>query len=151
MFGVHVDHATRLHSAAGHRTYRYYFQALPASPKQTIGAFHAAEIFNVFDTTFPLVPSGAGNHLLTRNMGDRWFAFAATGVPDSPGREAWPAYSEADARHMVFDRPQSHVAAVPDSPGLELMRSRIERLSGAPVSVDVDLSSSATDEREHSR
>ncbi len=143
MFGVHVDHACRRHAAAGHPTYRYYFQALPASPNQTIGAFHAAEIFNVFDTSFPLVPTGRGNHLLTRNMGDRWFAFAATGVPDSPGREAWPAYTEEAARHMVFDRPQSHVADVPPSRGLEVLRARTERLSDASA-VDLDLSEKAT-------
>jgi len=125
MFGVHVDHATREHAAAGHPVYRYHFRAVPPSKKQTIGAFHAAEIWYVFDTKFPLVPVADDAHLLAREMGDRWFAFAATGVPDAPGREPWPAYDPGDPHHIVFDRPNSTVQACPAQPGLDLMRERI--------------------------
>jgi para-nitrobenzyl esterase len=125
MFGVHVDHAARQHAAGGHPVFRYYFTATPPSKKQTIGAFHAAEIFYVFDTAFPLVPVADDAHLTTRDMGDRWFAFAATGTPDSPGRAAWPAYDPGDPHHMVFGRPASGVKIVPQSPGMDLMRERI--------------------------
>jgi len=125
MFGVHVDHATRQHALAGHPTYRYHFRSVPASPKQTAGAFHAAEIFHVFDTWFPLVPEPADAHLLTRDMGDRWFAFAATYEPNSPGRPAWPAYDPAEPRHLVFDRPVSGPDLDPAQPGLALLRDRI--------------------------
>ena len=129
MFGVHVDHASRCHAEQGHPVYRYHFRAVPPSPKQTAGAFHAAEVLYVFDTTLPLVPVADDAHLLAREMGDRWFAFAATGVPDSPGRAAWPGYRPDDAHHMVFDRPASHVAACPPQDGLDLMRERIEWLN----------------------
>lgn len=129
MFGVHVDHATRQHAAAGHPVYRYHFRALPASKKQTIGAFHAADVFYVFDTKFPLVPAAGDAHLLTREIGDRWFAFAATGAPDSPGREAWPVYDPGDPQHLVLDRPTSSVEACPAQPGLDVMRERIEWLT----------------------
>ena len=125
MFGVHVDHAARQHAAGGNAVFRYYFTATPASKKQTAGAFHAAEIFYVFDTAFPLVPVADDAHLTSRDMGDRWFAFAATGVPDSPGREQWPAYDPGDPRHMVFGRPVSGTKSVPQSPGMDLMRERI--------------------------
>ncbi len=139
MFGVHVDHATRQHAAHGHAAYRYHFRAVPALPGQTAGAYHAAEIFNVFGTVFPMVPEGEGNHLLTKEMGDRWYAFAATGNPDFPGREHWPAYDTADAKHMVFNRPQSHVDACPAQPGLDEMRARAERLG---MQFHIDLSES---------
>jgi para-nitrobenzyl esterase len=129
MFGVHVDHAARQHAAGGHPIYRYYFTATPPSNKQTLGAFHAAEIFYVFDTALPLVPSADDAHLTARDMGDRWFAFAATGVPDSPGRRPWPQYDPGDPRHMVFGRPRSGVEAVPPSPGIDVMRERIEWLT----------------------
>ena len=69
MFGVHVDHASRQHAAGGHPIYRYYFTATPASKKQTIGAFHAAELFYVFDTSFPLIPVAADAHLTIREHG----------------------------------------------------------------------------------
>ena len=129
MFGVHVDHAARQHAAGGHPVYRYYFTATPPSKKQTAGAFHAAEIFYVFDTSFPLVPVAADAHLTIREMGDRWFAFAATGVPDSPGRDTWPVYDQGDPQHMVFDRPRSAVGPVPPNPGIQVMRERIEWLT----------------------
>ena len=129
MFGVHVDHASRCHAEQGHAVYRYHFRAVPVSPKQTAGAFHAAEVLYVFDTTFPLVPTAGNAHLLAREMGDRWFAFAATGVPDSPGRSTWPSYLADDAHQMVFDRPASNVASCPRQDGLDLMRERIEWLN----------------------
>ncbi len=128
MFGVHVDHASREHSAAGHPTYRYFFQSAPASKDQTAGAFHAAEVFHVFDTSFPFVDKAPDAHLLTREMGDRWYAFAATGDPSFPGRAQWPRYDVSNPMHMVFDRPASHAADCLPQPGLDLMRERIARL-----------------------
>jgi len=129
MFGVHVDHASRQHVAGGHPVHRYYYKAVPPSKKQTAGAFHAAEVFNVFDTKFPLVPVADDAHLLTREMGDRWFAFAATGDPNAPGRETWPPYDPGDPKQMVFDRPESTVETIVPQPGLEVMRERIDWLT----------------------
>jgi len=131
MFGVHVDHASRQHASAGHPTYRYHFRSVPASDKQTAGAYHAAELFHVFDTAFPLVPDADDAHLLTRDMGDRWFAFAAAHVPDSPGRPAWPRFDPAEPKHMVFNRPVSGPELNPAEPGLALMRDRIALLNEA--------------------
>jgi para-nitrobenzyl esterase len=129
MFGVHVDHASRRHAELGHPVYRYHFRSVPASDKQTIGAFHAAELFYVFDSSFPMIPEPKDAHLLKRDMGDRWFAFSATGVPDSPGRQPWPRYDPADPHHIVFDRPVSSVEPCPPQPGLDVMRERIRWLS----------------------
>ncbi len=129
MFGVHVDHVSREHSAAGHPVYRYHFRSVPASKKQTIGAFHAAEVFYVFDTALPLIPVAPDAHLLAREMGDRWFAFAATGVPDFPGRATWPPYDPSTPMHLVLDRPRSSVEPCPAQPGLDVMRERIAWLT----------------------
>ena len=131
MFGVHVDHVSRSHSAAGHPTYRYHFRSVPDSADQTIGAFHAADVFYLFDTGLPLVPAPRDAHLLIREMGDRWFAFAATGRPNTPGREDWPEYDPNDPRQMVFDRPKSTVEPCPAQAGLDLMRERVARLSAS--------------------
>lgn len=136
MFGVHVDHASRCHAAAGHPVFRYHFRALPASPDQTAGAFHAAEITYVFDSKIPLFPVADDAHLLTREMGDRWFAFAATGDPAHPGYDAWPAYDQADPSHMVFDRPTSGAQSCPAQPGLDLMRARIDTLNTTAMVAD---------------
>ena len=141
MFGVHVDHASRQHAAAGHSVYRYLFAALPASPKQSLGAFHAAEVFYVFDTSLPMVPRPPDAHLLVREMGDRWFAFAATHRPDSPGRESWPIYDPAEPKHLLLDRPRSSVERCPAASGLDLMRDRVGYLTDliASDSETVDL------------
>lgn len=138
MFGVHVDHAARRHAAAGHPVYRYHYRAVPASPKQTAGAFHAAEVFNVFDSSLPLVPEAADAHLLSRDMGDRWFAFAATHRPDSPGRPIWPPYDPADPRQMVFDRPRSEPQLSPAEPGLDVLRARIDYLDALTSDASAD-------------
>ncbi|MEZ5343672.1 MAG: carboxylesterase family protein [Acidimicrobiales bacterium] len=136
MFGVHVDHITRKHASSGHPTFRYHFRSVPALPNQTAGAFHAAELTNVFGSSMPLVPKGDGDHLLTREMGDRWYAFAATGNPAFPGRDEWPAYDPANPFHMVFNRPISRTEPCPSQPGLDVMRARAERL-GAELTIDL--------------
>lgn len=129
MFGVHVDHAARRHAADGHPVYRYHFRAVAPSNKQTAGAFHAADVLYLFDSSFPLVPNAPDKHLLAHEMADRWFAFAATGCPDAPGRVPWPRYDPGDPHHMVLDRPRSHVEVCPPQPGLDVMRERIDWLT----------------------
>lgn len=136
MFGVHVDHASRMHAAAGHPVYRYHFRSVPASSTQTAGAFHAAEVLHVFDTALPLIPVAPDAHLLTKEMGDRWFAFAASHVPDFPGRDTWPAYDAENPEHLVLNRPTSAVEPCPAQEGLDLMRARIERLNGVGVATE---------------
>lgn len=139
MFGVHVDVATRAHADAGHPIYRYHYRSVPASPTQTAGAFHAAEVLNVFDSSFPLVTAADDNHLLSKAMGDHWVAFAATGSPEFPGRDSWPTYDPADPHQMVFNRPHSGVEPCPDQEGLAVMRRRVDRL-------DAELRSTTSDE-----
>jgi para-nitrobenzyl esterase len=129
MFGVHVDHAARCHAAAGHPTYRYHYRSVPKSPTQTAGAFHSAEVLNVFGTRLPLVPSPNGTGELDTNMGDRWVGFARTGEPNHAGRDIWPAYDPANPHHMVFDRPTSSPQPCPSQPGLDVMRERVVYLS----------------------
>ena len=138
MFGVHVDVATRAHAAAGHPVFRYHYRAVQPSPTQTAGAFHAAEVLNVFDTSFPLLTPADDNHLLSKAMGDHWVAFAATGDPDFPGRQDWPLYDPDRPEQMVFNRPDSRVEPAPDQPGLAVMRRRVARLDSELTSDNED-------------
>lgn len=138
IFGVQVDHCSREHADGGHAVYRYHYRNRPASPKATAGAFHAAEIFNVFGSGLPLVPGGSGYENLTRTMGDRWAAFAHNGHPNLEGHPEWPTYDPDAPAHMIFNRPDSGVEPCPPQDALDLMRTRIERLTDI-VSSDVDL------------
>jgi len=134
-FGSHVDYAARHHAANGNPTYRYFFTARPPSPKQTIGAFHAAEIPFVFDTAIPMTPKADNHDRLATHMGDRWVSFATDGVPTPPGRDLWPTYNADAPQHMVFDLDVSGVRPCADEPGLVLLRDRfdyLDELSAAP-------------------
>lgn len=141
-FGVQVDHCAREHSDAGNRTYRYHYRNRPASPTATAGAFHGAELFNIFDFKLPLVAGGSGYENLSNTMGDRWAAFATNGHPNTDGHPNWPAYDPDAPAHMVFNRPDSGVEPCPAQDALDLMRNRIERLDDI-VSSKLDLTDSA--------
>ncbi|KAJ3299737.1 hypothetical protein HK104_007341 [Borealophlyctis nickersoniae] len=64
-------------------------------------ACHSDDIIPTFATSYllgrPLPPSTL---LLSRDIGDRWTALAATGVPDVDGRPPWPVF--ADGSGLVF-------------------------------------------------
>lgn len=131
IFGANVDVIARAHHAAGHPTYRYHFRSIPPSKKQTAGAYHASELVHVFGSKLPAIPVADDAHLLTREMGDRWYSFAATGSPAFPGRAEWAAYDPVEPVQMVFDRPRSGPEPCPDEPGLALMRRRTDILLAA--------------------
>lgn len=143
IFGVQVDHCAREHADAGHSVYRYHYRNRPASPKARAGAFHGAEVFNVFGSNLPLVPGGSGYENLTRTMGDRWAAFATDGNPNTAGHPDWPAYDPDAPAHMIFNRPDSGVEPCPPQDALDLMRARIERLTDI-ISSEVDLTAPLT-------
>lgn len=138
VFGVQVDHCSREHADAGNGIYRYHYRNRPASPKATAGAFHSADIFNVFGSSLPLVDGGTGYENLSRTMADRWSAFARNGHPNLDGHPDWPAYDPDAPAHMIFNRPDSGVEPCPAQDALDLMRSRIERLTDI-ASSEVDL------------
>jgi para-nitrobenzyl esterase len=138
IFGVQVDHCAREHADSGNDVYRYHYRNRPASPKATSGAFHAAEVFNVFGSSLPLVDGGSGYENLTRTMGDRWVAFADKGNPNLEDHPDWPSYDPDAPAHMIFNRPDSGVEPCPPQDALDLMRARIERLTDI-MSSEVDL------------
>ncbi len=82
--------------------------------------------------------TGTGYENLSRTMGDRWAAFATNGHPNLDGHPEWPAYDPDAPAHMIFNRPDSGVEPCPAQDALDLMRSRIERLTDI-ASSDVDL------------
>ena len=144
IFGVQVDHCAREHADSGHDVFRYHYRNRPASPKATAGAFSAAEVFNVFGSGLPLVPGGSGYENLTRTMGDRWAAFAHNGHPNLDRHPNWPSYNPDAPAHMVFNRPDSGVEPCPSQDALDLMRTRIERLTDI-ITSEVDLSQPIAD------
>ena len=103
LFGVHMRHLARANIEAGEPAYLYFFTRTPLSEKQTLGAFHAAELFFVFDSHSPFLPLSEDDKKLTTAMGKYWTNFAKTGNPNGDGVMNWPAYTPETDLWMTFN------------------------------------------------
>jgi para-nitrobenzyl esterase len=99
--------AARTHAAAGQPTYRYQFsRGTKRGFLQSLGAHHGAELAFVFQR--PFLRDNAAEMRISRDIGQYWIRFAATGNPNGPGLPTWPAY-RADAEEMVDFADDVHV------------------------------------------
>ncbi|MEM9572630.1 MAG: carboxylesterase family protein [Pseudomonadota bacterium] len=131
LFGVHMRYLAKGNIAQGAPTYLYHFTRVPPSKTQTIGAFHAAEIFFVLGSHSPLSELSAQDIALTEAMGLYWTNFAKTGDPNGAGLKEWPRYDAATDRWMTFN-PEIEVKANVRSEKLDIMeRALIARVADA--------------------
>lgn len=103
LFGVHMRYLAKQNAAQGEPSYLYHFTRVTPTKGQTLGAFHASEIFFVFDTHSPLLGLTDEEAVLTDAMGKYWTNFAKTGNPNGDGVPNWPAYDPADDQWMTFN------------------------------------------------
>jgi para-nitrobenzyl esterase len=94
----------RMTQQAGGKAYLYYFTRIPPRPgRETLGAYHAAEIVYVFDnlkkTQWAIEPSDTA---LAQAMSGCWTRFAATGDPNGDGLPTWSAYHQDEEPYMEF-------------------------------------------------
>jgi para-nitrobenzyl esterase len=131
LFGVHMRHLAANNTAQGEPSYLYHFTRIPPSKSQTIGAFHAAEIFFVFDSHSPLSGLSKEDEALTEAMGLYWTNFAKTGNPNDVGLQAWPTYNAATDLWMTFN-PSIEVKPTVRSEKLDIMeRALVRRVAEA--------------------
>ena len=131
LFGVHMRHLAAANVAQGEPTYLYHFTRVSPSKAQTIGAFHAAEIFFVFNSHSPLAGLTDEDKTLTDAMGRYWTNFAKTGDPNGEGLPAWPAYDPALDEWMTFN-PSIEVASGIRAEKLDIMeRAMVSRIAAA--------------------
>lgn len=131
LFGVHMRHLAAENSDEGHPSYLYHFTRVTPSPSQTLGAFHASEIFFVFDSHSPLAGLTDEDKALTRAMGQYWTNFARTGDPNADGLVAWPRYERDQDQWMTFN-PSIEVKSGVRAEKLDIMeRAMIERVVAA--------------------
>ncbi|MFN3213106.1 MAG: carboxylesterase/lipase family protein [Henriciella sp.] len=103
LFGVHMRFLARANWLSGMPTYLYHFTRVSPSKTQTIGAFHAAEIFFVFGSHSPLAGLTDEDEVLTEAMGLYWTNFAKTGDPNGDGLPVWPIYHPVEDQWMTFN------------------------------------------------
>ncbi|MEM9740767.1 MAG: carboxylesterase family protein [Pseudomonadota bacterium] len=96
IFGVHMRVLGAVNAQAGAPTWLYHFSRLPPSPRQTLGAFHASEIWFVFNSHSPLMDLSSNDLRLTQAMGAYWTNFAKYGDPNHEDWATWPAYGPTD-------------------------------------------------------
>jgi para-nitrobenzyl esterase len=100
IFGVNVRYAARANAAKGAPSYLYHFSRTPPSKKQTLGAFHAAEIPFVFDSNETILGLSDDDIELTNIMVSAWTNFAKTGNPNGEGIPNWPEYTGQSWMHF---------------------------------------------------
>lgn len=84
IFGVNVRFAAEKNEAQGQPSYTYHFTRVPPSEKQTLGAYHAAEIPFVFGSLEPALGASDEDMKLADLMGTYWTNFAKSGNPNLP-------------------------------------------------------------------
>ena len=131
LFGVHMRYLAKGNVAQGAPTYLYRFTRVPPSKTQTIGAFHASEIFFVFGSHSPLAGLSDADAALTEAMGMYWTNFAKTGDPNGAGLPSWPSYNAEQDQWMTFN-PEIEVKSEIRSEKLDIMeRALIARVAEA--------------------
>ena len=95
IFGVNIRFAAESNEATGQPSFAYFFNRLPPSNKQTVGAYHTAEIPFVFNSIEPALGNSEADVVLANVMGTYWTNFAKSGNPNTPitPEIAWPVYA----------------------------------------------------------
>jgi para-nitrobenzyl esterase len=95
IFGVNIRFAAEANEALSSPSYVYFFSRVPPSEKQTLGAYHAAEIPFVFKSAEAALGNSDQDEALADYMATYWTNFAKTGDPNTPLAipTVWPNYN----------------------------------------------------------
>lgn len=124
------DHFYATYAAQmGQPVYRYLFTRTPPSPKQTLGAYHFADVAFVHGKPMPLFDFTEEDKALAQAMGDYWVQFARSGDPNLAPHPHWPAYTADHPRQMRLGLgTELGAMAIDRSAKLELFRQHQLRL-----------------------
>lgn len=132
IFGVNIRMAARAVAETGAPSWTYFFSRVPPSDKQTVGAFHAAEIPFVFGSHEEVLGVSDDDAALTEVMIEYWANFAKSGNPNSTGLVDWPQHAGESWMHFSANtgRPTAQVET-------GIRRDKIDSLSeGLVVKLD---------------
>ncbi|NNE58824.1 MAG: carboxylesterase family protein [Hellea sp.] len=91
-FGTNIRLVTRANALKRTPAYSYVFTRVPPNEKQTIGAYHVAEVPFVFGTAEKAFGWSDEDEALAELMQSYWTNFAKTGDPNGEGLPTWELY-----------------------------------------------------------
>ena len=128
MFGWNTWTWARMQAQNGKgKAFLYYFDHAPTSPD---GAGHGLDVPYAFQTLAERngVPPEAGSIALSDVVSSYWVNFTKTGDPNADGLPAWPAFSDASPRAMVFRDGAAAAETYPNMEKLQAMDKYFARL-----------------------
>lgn len=130
IFNEPARHLARLHARAGHPTFLYRFDVVPASnPEPSGGATHASERPYVFDTLHTVGrPMGERDGRAATAMADYWTTFARAGDPNGGDRPQWPEFGTSPDRLLEFTNDGPVAKDVPFADRLDLIEAFYGRI-----------------------
>ncbi|MEM9599466.1 MAG: carboxylesterase family protein [Pseudomonadota bacterium] len=137
IFGVNIRFAARQITDEGSPSWAYFFSRVPPSDKQTVGAFHAAEIPFVFGSHEPILGLSDDDEALTDLMAGYWASFAEDFDPNGPGLPDWPQHADDQWMHFSAntDLPVARLETGIRQDKLDALeeglRVKLDQLSGA--------------------
>jgi len=134
IFGVHMRYLAKANARKQQPTWLYFFSRTPASPKQTLGAFHASELAFVFDSHNPFLEANEDDLALTRKMTTYWSNFAKSGDPNGADLPAWPPYTE-EADHWLHLAHSVEPLTAVRKDKLDIMETTLERELAQSISL----------------
>lgn len=102
-FGAKARYYAECAANCGQQVFLYLFKRTPPSPKQTAGAFHAAELPFVHGTNTPILPLNEADKSLSQKMINYWTNFAKTGNPNHENCPNWDTFESNNPKWMVLD------------------------------------------------
>ncbi len=123
----------------------YHFRRKSPLPKQTAGAFHAAELPFVFGLLHsPIFPSIDEDAPLAETMQLFWTNFAKTGNPNGESVPNWSEFTDVAPYWMVFDRDEVGVRPIEIEANYQIFMRRLQKYidqlhqqsKGDPIAAD---------------
>ncbi|MCA9964059.1 MAG: carboxylesterase family protein, partial [Anaerolineales bacterium] len=112
---------------------------VPPSPKQTAGAFHAAEISFVHGSSNPILPLSPADLILSATMMGYWTQFAKTGDPNGGNRPHWEPFDPAQPGWMVLGTDEVRYGPVARERKYGLLNGRLHRQIAAMEQMGLEL------------
>lgn len=135
MFGARAYYYARHHRQAGHPCHLYQFTRTPPHPRQTAGAYHAAELPFVHGRALPIFPMTDDDWALSAEIIKYWTDLAKTGDPNGDRKlniapashPKWTMFDQDDPRWLVLDH-RIEMQPVSRREVYEIFNARTDRL-----------------------